>query len=566
MAGVFAAGWIPWAAALDDGRLSFWVGWILALSVAAGAWWRGPASQPARPARAIDPAESALIFLLAVASRLWLRSHMTGPAFFGDEPFDSCIHPYELSLGEPLGQGGATNVLTYATYLAAYRVFGFSPMTARLVNVLVYATSVTVFAAAARTAISVVAARAMAVMTLIGTSFVPHSVYATAITFGLLPVALLTWTLRGPVRPRHAVAAAAITAASLLLYPGGFLTSVAWVGASLTIDRRAWDWRSRVALLVGTAVCAWAALQARTLATGSAAYGQWAGGSLMSDHAWRGIWVTLGDTFWSTTSWNTLAGAMPYFDPAFTGCFVVGMALALGGAHAMRAPARWSAVALAAFLATTIAAAFAGDYPGIRRAYAAMPLVVLVAAIGFDEIWRRGPRAAVGAAAAVALLCAAADVRAISRFWPLSGVYRAVADARTLIGEQTAWGQDVVIVGAGDEQYRAQHLRCWLGLDPDIARRVGSIRALSTPVVPVPLALPGRVLLLSIAPLSETQMVGLLGRAPVRIDAVAGVGAARDRIHAAYEFESTRWVELDAALQNAASTPASGATSVRNPS
>ena len=566
MAGVFAAGWTPWTAALDDGRLSFWVGWMLALLVAAWAWWRGPAVRSSRPALAIDPAESALIFGVAVASRLWLRTRMTGAAFFGDEPFDSCIHPYELSRGEQLGLGGATNVLTYATYLAAYRVLGFSPMTARLVNALVYAASVAVFAATARVAVSVVAARALAVMLLVGTSFVPHSVYATAITFGLLPVAFLTWVLRGPVRPRHAVAAAAITAASLLLYPGGFLTSVVLLGASLTIGRRAWGWPARASLVVGTVVFGWSALQLRTLATGSAAYGQWAGGVLATNHAWRGVWVTLGDTFWSTTSWNSLAGAMPYLDPALTGCFVVGMALAFGGGLSARAPALWSALALAGFLGTTVAVSFAGDYPGIRRAYAAMPLVSLVAAIGFDEIWRRGPRPMVGVAAVVGLLCVAADVRALSRFWPHSGGYRAIDDARTLIGEQTAWGQDVVIVGTSADQYRAQHLRCWLGLDPDIARRIGSLRALPTVAVPAPLALPRRVLLLAIAPLSEAQLLALLGRAPVRIDTVAGVGSGRDRVHAAYEFESTRWVQMDSARQNAASTPASGTTSERNPS
>ena len=566
MTGVFAAGWTPWVAALADGRLSFWVGWTLSVVVAAWAWWRGPAARSPRPVAAVDPAESALIFLVALGSRLWLRAHMTGPAFFGDEPYDSCIHPYELSLGEPLGQGGATNVLTYATYLAAYRVLGFSPMTARLVNALVYAGSVTGFAAAARVSLSVVTARALAVMLLVGTSFVPHSVYATAITFGLPPVALLTWVLRGPVRPRDAVAAAAITAASLLLYPGGFLTSVALVGASLTIDRRAWCWPARAALAGGAVVCGWGALQVRTLATGSVAYWQWAGGVFATEHAWRGVWVTLGDTFWSTTSWNTLAGTLPYLDPAFTGCFVVGMALAFGGAYAARGHARWSAVALVAFLGTTVAVAFAGDYPGIRRAYAAMPLVSLVAAIGFDEVWRRGPRAFAGVAGLVAVLCAAADVRALARFWPHSGVYRAIDDAHALIAEQTAWGQDLVIVGGRDDQYRAMHLRCWLGLDPEVARRVGSVRALPTAEIPKPLALSGRVLLLSLAPLSEAQLLGVMGRAPVRIDTLPGVGTARDRIRAAYEFDPTRWVAVDPVVQNAASTPASGTTSGRNPS
>ncbi len=122
--------------------------------------------------------------------------------------------------------GRAHSLLVFLIYLIAHRVLGFNAEVARATNTFFFATSLVIFYWAIQRPRSKGVALFVVGMMLLSSSFIVQSVYATAISFSLLPAALIFWILARPLTHGSAGWLGLTLVARLFLYPGEFLTGI----------------------------------------------------------------------------------------------------------------------------------------------------------------------------------------------------------------------------------------------------------------------------------------------------------------------------------------------------
>jgi len=130
------------------------------------------------------------IFLIVLLVRLYSAKLMYGSWFIQDDAFDSCIDPFQLLLGENIW-GDGTNYLTYIFYLLAYKIFGYSLIASYSVNVVIFSLSLAVLSYATYKQFGLIASIVVLLVCITSYPFILHSIYATALTFSFLPVALM---------------------------------------------------------------------------------------------------------------------------------------------------------------------------------------------------------------------------------------------------------------------------------------------------------------------------------------------------------------------------------------
>ncbi len=477
------------------------------------------------------------VFALAVATRWWFAPRMFGSWYFSDDAFDSCVMPLQLARGEPIW-GGGTNYLTYLAYLGAYRLLGFAPSVGRLVNILVFAAAVAVFHPAVALAFGRDVARFMSLVLLGASGFFVHSVFPTAITFSLLPVALVVAILLRPIGPRSAAALGPILGASCFLYPAAPVTGAAVVGFHGLLCRDAWSRRARVAALGGAAIAGVGVWLARRLGPGSQALTQWGGGFLTISRVPEATAAVFQDLFWSSTTWNTFNLTAPYIDAGLQGFLLVACLAALpfrGGRWGHRHA--WTCICLGATLATILITGMGGPYPGVRRAFSALPLLALVAALGWQALRETAPRRIVNALTVLAFATVALQSAAIVRSWPLSGRSPFMEAVRNVfeLGDQRV--RDVLLLAYQVDQYRAQHYRCALELDDDLRRHFGTVHIVEAGALRDSVPLPQPFVLFANQVFEAERLEHAFGRLPTRaVVRQPEPGVRADQLVAFYEF------------------------------
>ncbi len=191
----------------------------------------------------------AVLFGVTFISRYWLRQLALGPWFFADEAVDNCIIPFQIAHGESIW-GGTTYNLVHFIRLISYRLFGFSPEVAQTTNILYFAGSVACFHWALQRPFGNQVAWFVTGMMLLGSPFIVHSIYATLITFCLLPTGILLWILTRPLNQASAAFLGVVVVAGLYLYPAAFLTGICVILFHAIVFYRSWIWKTRLISLI----------------------------------------------------------------------------------------------------------------------------------------------------------------------------------------------------------------------------------------------------------------------------------------------------------------------------
>jgi len=139
----------------------------------------------------------AAVLSLLIVVRVWAIFCMNSNWFIQDDAFDACIMPFQMSHHEPIW-GGGTNYLTYLAYLVVYKFFDFSVRAASAVNVAVFILSFILIADAVRRELGTVVALFLVAVCAVSYPLILHSAYATAITFGFLPLGGMLAVLTRP--------------------------------------------------------------------------------------------------------------------------------------------------------------------------------------------------------------------------------------------------------------------------------------------------------------------------------------------------------------------------------
>ncbi len=537
-------------------QLLFRVGWIVSIILlCCWAVWlivdrcsqqkafsAGHASPPRLP---LSPASTLLIsvvlFVGAFASRYWLSRFMFGPWYFADEAFDSCIMPYQLSRSEAIW-GGGTNYLTYLIYLAAYRLFGFGVGVARAVNSGLFAGSAVIVFWALHGAFGARVSGVVLGMMLLSSSFITHSIYATAITFSFLPSSIILFILTKPLTDRSAALLGITLNASLYLFPAAFLTGVCLVFFhAVVFYRDYWTWRTRLIGLIACVLSGGLGYQMRLTLTGNPHWNQWAGGFLSFDQAIPSILVVLKDVFWESRSWNTLNLGMPYLDTAMAGFLMIGVGASLIPSKSCppTRERRWVLISLLSFFGSVALSALAGAYPGVRRIFPSMLLLFFVAGLGLEQFWRRAMlRPALASAVIVCFGLVATRSYVVAReSWPLSGQSDFMVAARETLLHRGNGRQEVVIIAYDSDQYLAQHYRCALSLDDTLNGRFHSVGVIRRAGLSQRPDLPTHFILFANELFSDRQLEDMFGSRPHSSTIRRPVTSPRPGVLAAiYEF------------------------------
>jgi hypothetical protein len=212
----------------------------------------------------------------------------------------------------------------------------------------------------------------------------------------------------------------------------------------------------------------------RWLLTGQVRMARWDGGSLDFASAAAALRVLARDLVWASPSFNANNLGGPYVDTALLAFVVVGIT---AGWRERDARWRWACLGVVAFVATILAVSVAGLNPGIRRAYAALPLLGFALARGVVEFGRRAPRALAVVVPVVAMGLVAWHTARLVASWPVYPEPDFIHGARTILAAERMAGHDVVVVGEPDDGYGGAAWRCALGLDKHLAPRLGRLQS-----------------------------------------------------------------------------------------
>ena len=468
---------------------------------------------------------SAALFTVAFVSRYWLSGLMFGPWYFSDETLESCINPFHLSQGEDLW-GGYTNYLTYSIYLMAYRLFGFfgsGARVARATNIFFFATSLVILYWALQRALGKQVCWMVIGIMLISSPFITHSIFATPITFSLVPVATVLLILMRPLSQVSAGFLGPSLLAGLYLYPAAFITGVCLVFFHAIVCYRSWTGKTRSIFLVAFLFFAGLGYQMRTLLTGNPDWKQWAGGLLSFEHIAPHSMVVLKDTFWESSSWVALNHQAPYLDTVMLGFLAVGLgsSLIFSKVQPSVLDRKWVWISLLSFLGSVVLSALARDYTGVRRTFSSIPLLFLIAGLGLKYLWRwKGLRPLLVVTVIVCFGLVTLRSYVISqKDWPAlrnwsrpPGFMHAVTEA---LLQSTHSQKSVVIVAyPSEDPYHALQYRCALSLDEKLNQYFQKARVIPQSELNRRHELGGEFVLFANEPFSDNRLQDIFGRPP----------------------------------------------------
>ena len=456
-----------------------------------------------------------VLFVVAFMNRYFLSGFMLGPWFFFDEALDSCIIPFQVSQGESIW-GGSTYNLVHLIRLMAYRLFGFSPAVARTTNMVFFAASVIVFYWALLRPFGREVAWAVVGMMLLSSPFIVQSIYATVMTFCLLPSAFLLWILTRPLTQTSSGLLGVALVAGLYLYAAAFLTGVCLVFFHAIVFYRNWTWRTRSITLV-TFAFSWGL--ARLVLTGNPSWRRWGGGELSFDEqiGQRSI-VVLKDVFWESLSFNSLNLRAPYFDSVMVGFLIIGIiaSLIIWKPQPSMFERKWVWISLLSFFGSVFLSALALHNPGVRRILSSLPLLFLIAGLGLKYLWNwRAFRPLVGGAIIVCFGLVAFRSYVIGKTsWPLAGDSDFMVGARQALLQNTNSQKNVVIIGYNTDQWGGELYRCALSLDENLNTHFQTVIVIPRPESNQKQDLQGEFILLANELFLENQLQDIFGHAP----------------------------------------------------
>ncbi len=489
----------------------FALGWLVTAGTVAIALRQPGRPYPPLPATR-HPVRAPLIVALGViVTRIVLRPRFVGDWFLGDEHIDACVASLQLLLGEPIW-GGFTNYLSYAAYLAGYRVFGFGPRVARLTIILAVAAAAALSHVAVRRATDARSAWIASFVIIVAGPYVAQSLFATAIGLALVPAAVALLLVVGPITVPRAVALGPLAAAGLFVYPPGAIAVVALGAVHALVFRERWSLTTRLAAVTGCAGGAILALLGRWLVTGQVRARQWSHGGLDFSSVLASLGVVARDVIWESRSFDAVNLEGPYLDSALLGFVIAGIA---AGWRERDARWRWACVGVLAFVVSMIIASTGGALPGIRRAFAPQLFLGFAIARGVIEFRRRAPRwLAVVVPLFAAGLVAWHTARLVAS-WPQYPEPDFIRGAREVLAAERMAGHDVIVIGEPTDGLGGHGLRCMIGLEDRLSAQLGRIRAVRRADLATWRDAPaGPVVILASQPIAEHELTAAFGRAP----------------------------------------------------
>jgi hypothetical protein len=471
-----------------------------------------------------------LVALLAGGTRLVIGRWFCGGWFVLDENLSGCIEPARFLLREPPWL--ASDYVSYLAYLAGYRAFGFAATVPRIVNTLAVAVAGGVFYAAMRRAIGSRFAWIASVWFIAAAPFLVHSLYATQIGLGLLPVAVLAWVLAdASLGPWHGIIMGPLLVLALYVYPASFLACASLLAIHAVLHWDRWRWSARGAVAAGL------------IAGGVAAVARFArgGGAFSPAEVPAALGILVRDTLWRSPSFNALNLDAAYLDPALQGFVLIGIA---AGWRSRDGSWRWAMTGAMAFVLTLVLASMGGTLStGIRRAFPAFGLLGIPLARGVREAARRMPRrlAVVMPIAALSLVLwhTVRLVKSLSLGFPEPDF---VVGARAALAAEDMTGRDVIVVGERADVYGGDAFRCALVLDKRLGPRLGKISVVARSELAGRRGLaPGRAVVLASFRLPSEELRSTFERDPVRTISRkpndAGRSARVARLRVLYVFD-----------------------------
>jgi len=518
-------------------QLLFWFGWILSAVLffcLVTAWLldysskKGGFSDSASgPPKRLVPSQlrsspafiltSALLLIVTFFSRYWLSGFIFGPWYFGDEGLETCIVPFQLSQGESLW-GDNTFFLVNSIYLLAYRIFGFSSSVPRVINISFFTAAVIILYWALKRPFGKEVAWFVVGMMLLSSPFILHSIFATSITFCLLPAAIILFVLVRRLTQGSAALLGIALVAGLLLYPAAFLTGVCLIFFHAIVFYRSWTWKARLVSLVAFVLAGGLAFKIRLLVTGNSNLKRWGGGQLYLEQIGQHSMVVLKDTFWESLSFNSLNLRAPYFDTVMVGFLIIGIiaSLILWKPQPSMFERKWVWISLLSFFGSVFLSALALHNPGVRRILSSLPLLFLIAGLGLKYLWNwKTFRPLVGGAIIVCFGLVALRSYVIGRTsWPLAGGSDFMVGARQALLQNTNSQKNVVIIGYNADQWGGELYRCALSLDENLNTHFQTVIVIPRSRLNQRQDLRGDSMLLANELFSENQLQDIFGYSP----------------------------------------------------
>lgn len=535
----------------------FWIGWIFSTALVTGFVVRYLLDLPLEEVGFLNGAlpspshfssskfrisvtfliTSVVLFAVASISRYALSRFMFGPWFFSDEALDSCVIPFQVAQGEGIW-GGSTYNLVHLIRLLAYRIFGFSPAVARGTNVFFFAASVVVCYWALEQPFGKLVGWFVVGMMLLSSPFIVHSIYATIITFCLLPSAFLLWILTRPLTQISAGLLGVALAAGLYLYPAAFLTGVCLIFFHATAFYRSWTWKTRSISLV---TFVFSAGLARLVLTGNPTWRRWAGGELAFEDIGQKTMVVLKDVFWESLSFNSLNLRAPYLDTVMVGFLIIGVgsSLLVSKSQLSMFDRKWIWISLFSFFGSVCLSALALHHPGVRRILSSLLLLFLIAGLGLKHLWDwKVFRPTVARAVMVCFGLVALRSYVISKG---SGHLSRDSDFMFAAGQtilQTSNREkNVVIIGYNSDHWGGELYRCALSLDEKLNTHFKNVIVIPRSGLNQKQDLQGEFMLLANELFSENQLQDIFGYSPTSSQIrQASKSPQYDKLVAIYDF------------------------------
>ena len=409
------------------------------------------------------------IFLAVLIIKLHSAKMMYGSWFIQDDAFDSCIDPYQLLLGESIW-GGGTNYLTYTIYLCAYNLFGYSLATSYSVNVIVFSISLSVLFLAAYRQFGFITGTFLLLVCITSYPLILHSIYATALTFSFLPVALMLFTLSCRNSFIAALLLVFYLCLSLFFYPGAFLTGICLLFFHFIFFPKWWrNLKTVTGVLISFLVMGPLTLFVKNTFSGNNNLSYWAGGIFSTHNSFKNSIVVFQDVFWKSTTWNAMNFNAPYFEPPVFMLLLTALLLLFLSINykCFTNAEKWICIFLLTFFGSAALSALSGPYPGVRRVIASLPLLYIVCGLGaqrFSEL--NIARAPILILALVGILLIAGRSYFIMQHnWPLSHSSDFMEKSLELLANKKSSTKTIIIASYPGDQFQAQHYRCALGLN-----------------------------------------------------------------------------------------------------
>ena len=210
-------------------------------------------------------------------------------------------------------------------------------------------------------------------------------------------------------------------------------------------------------------------LVVRNFSSSNSRLSHWAGGNFSFHNFLEKIVVVLQDTFWKSTTWNTLNYNVPYFEPPLLFLLISAVFLLLFSIKykSFSFAEKWICVFVLTYLGSTTLSAFSGQYPGVRRVISSLPLLYIICGISLQKFLDlKIARGVVLIATVIGItLIAGRSYFITQNKWPLTHKSAFMEESSRLLAKTEKQVQKVIIASYRGDQFQAQHYRCALGLD-----------------------------------------------------------------------------------------------------